>query len=376
MEFPTIFKVLKKHMADGHDVPYFFRELIETITDLPEDEWGLPHDPSGKLTDETLRTYSKRKLTGKFASSIAYRLTLENIKERINDLPELQRKNLALDFTAYDSTVDADNVADKVAGWIEEIVFTSAGLAPVDELEKQKQQKASGEYKAEYGNYLLRESEHSCSFPGCGHDLTLTDNGKAIDSYEVSLIDKSGKAEPSNMVAMCPRCYAAYQIDGSKKTLAELQRVKKMQSSHRKMVQLLDDLPLEKGIAGVIGRIKQLKEKDLTDASLDPKEIKQKIDPDVEYQLFRTVNDYVLTYYVRIREILMNLDKRGEIDYEEIQDQMRAIYRRLNKSNKSQLAIFTEITNKIHKVSLQEDMYCQIVVSYFIQSCEVFDAIT
>lgn len=186
LEFPTIFKVLKKHMADGHDVPYFFRELIETITDLPEDEWGLPHDPSGKLTDETLRTYSKRKLTGKFASSIAYRLTLENIKERINDLPELQRKNLALDFNAYDSTVDADNVADKVAGWIEEIVFTSAGLAPVDELEKQKQQKASGEYKAEYGNYLLRESEHSCSFPGCGHDLTLTDNGKAIDSYEVS----------------------------------------------------------------------------------------------------------------------------------------------------------------------------------------------
>lgn len=83
-----------------------------------------------------------------------------------------------------------------------------------------------------------------------------------------------------------------------------------------------------------------------------------------------------MTYFVRIREIMMNLDKRGDIDYDEVQDQMHAIYKRLKKAKKSNVEIFNEIVGKIHRVTLQEDTYCQIVVSYFIQSCEVFDAIT
>ena len=72
----------------------------------------------------------------------------------------------------------------------------------------------------------------------------------------------------------------------------------------------------------------------------------------------------------------MNADKRGTIDYDELQDQMRAIYKRLKKAKKTNTEIFNEITNKIHKVSLQEEIYCQIVVAYFVQSCEVYDAIT
>ena len=92
--------------------------------------------------------------------------------------------------------------------------------------------------------------------------------------------------------------------------------------------------------------------------------------------LYITVNTYVTTYYVKLREIMMNADKRGDIDYDEVQDQMHAIYKRLKKAKKTKVEIFNEIAQNIHKVSLQEDIFCQIVVSYFIQSCEVFDAIT
>ena len=127
---------------------------------------------------------------------------------------------------------------------------------------------------------------------------------------------------------------------------------------------------------GVISKVKNLKEKDLADASLDPKEIKQKLNPADNIALYITVNTYVTTYYVKLREIMMNADKRGDIDYDEVQDQMHAIYKRLKKAKKTKVEIFNEISQKIHKVSLQEDIFCQIVVSYFIQSCEVFDAIT
>ena len=133
---------------------------------------------------------------------------------------------------------------------------------------------------------------------------------------------------------------------------------------------------MEKGIVGVISKVKKLKEKDLSNASLDPKEIKQKLKPTDDMALYVTVNAYVTTYYIKLREIMMNADKRGDIDYDEVQDQIHAIYKSLKIANKSKVEIFNEIAQKLHNLSLQEDIFCQIVVSYFIQSCEVFDAIT
>lgn len=145
---------------------------------------------------------------------------------------------------------------------------------------------------------------------------------------------------------------------------------------HGQNVALLENLSLEKGIVDVLKKVKKLNQKDLSNASLEPKEITQKISPEDDFALYMTINSYVNAYYVRIREIMTNADKRGEIDYDEVQDQIHAMYKKLKKAKKSKVDIFNEIAQKIHKVSLMDEILCQIVVSYFVQSCEVFDAIT
>jgi len=377
MEFKTLFRIMKKHLADGDDVPYFFRELMAMITTVTEDEWGTGKDPSVKLGDETIRSYTKRKLLPKkLAGTIVYRLTPEILAERINERSDTSRTLLADDLKGYDASLNAENVADAIAGWIVEIIQQSAGLVSQTALQKQQQQLLASDLKAKYGDYLLGETDGYCPFPGCGRQLTITNNGKAVHTYEVSLIDKQKSAAPDNLMAMCPQCYATYLLDNSRKLPRELREIKRILSTHKQSVHLLDDLPLEKGIVGVIKKIKTLGEKELFGASLDPKEIKQKLSPSQDMALYIAVNGYVTTYYTRIKEIMMNLDKRGEIDYDEIQDQVHAFYKRLKKANKSRLETFNEIAGKIHRVTLQDDLYCQIVVSYFVQSCEVFDAIT
>mgnify|MGYP000721314874 CR=1 FL=1 len=70
----------------------------------------------------------------------------------------------------------------------------------------------------------------------------------------------------------------------------------------------------------------------MLDPSLDPKDIREKLVPDDNLALFNTVKGYVDTYYVTLKEIITNADKRGEIDYDEVQDQMKAIYKRLKKA--------------------------------------------
>ncbi len=152
-------------------------------------------------------------------------------------------------------------------------------------------------------------------------------------------------------------------------------RVKKILVGHGQNVALLENLSLEKGIVDVLKKVKKLNQKDLSNASLAPKEITQKISPEDDFALYMTINSYVNTYYVRIREIMTNADKRGEIDYDEVQDQIHAMYKKLKKAKKSKVDIFNEIVQKIHKVSLMDEILCQIVVSYFVQSYEVFDAI-
>lgn len=377
VEFKEFFSMMKKRISDGADVPYFFKDLVAMITDVTEDEWGTPKDPSTKLSKEsTLRSYAKRGLSQKFAQSIVYRLKPEMFIESLNTRPDTVRQLLADDFKPFDATADANNIASKLAAVFTDIIKVTAGIVEPSDLEKQKLQQLEQDLRNKYGDYLINEANHVCPFPGCSRSLIVAKAGKATNLYNVGLIDKKKAPTVENLLALCPHCYATYSIDDNAKICKELNGVKKILVAHQQSVQLLDDLPLEKGIVGVISKVKNLKEKDLADASLDPKEIKQKLKPSDNMVLYTTVNAYVTAYYIKLHEIMMNADKRGEIDYDEVQDQMHAIYKRLKKAKKTKVEIFNEIAQKIHKVSLQEDIFCQIVVSYFIQSCEVFDAIT
>ena len=378
MDFKTIFGILKKYLADGYDVPEFFRDLMAMMTDVSEEDWGTEKDPNTKLTKEsTLRSYAKRGLTKKFAESVVYRLTPQFLIENIKAKDDAVRTAMATDISGFEPTADKDNVAEIVTGILVEVIQSSAGLIPQDALTKQKQKQLAAERKRKYGDYLLSEAGNFCTFPGCGCELIPAADGNTVPTFEISLIDKQAPEELGNMIAMCPRCYATYQLDaGTKKLIKQLQTVKAALITHHQSIKLIDDIRLDAGITGVIVRIKKLNMRDLEKATMDPKEIKKKVVPEDDVSLYIMVNNYVNTYFIKIREIMINLDKRGEIDYDEIQDQMRAIYKKLKKANKSKLQIFNEITEKVHRATLQDPTYCQIVVSYFIQSCEVFDAVT
>ena len=67
------------------------------ITDVPEEEWGMPQDPAKKqVKDASLRGYSKRGIPKKFAQNIVYRLSPENFIESLNSRPEATRQLIGL----------------------------------------------------------------------------------------------------------------------------------------------------------------------------------------------------------------------------------------------------------------------------------------
>ena len=168
MEFKTLFPILKKYLADGDDVPAFFRELMAMITTVSEEEWGTSKDPSTPLSEETIRTYTKRKLPKKLAGTIIYRLTPNSLAKRIKKLSKTTRESFASDLYAYDTAITADNVGEKVTNLLVEIIQTSAGLVSQDKLTQQKQLQIASDLKSRYGDYLFSETSGYCPFPGCG----------------------------------------------------------------------------------------------------------------------------------------------------------------------------------------------------------------
>ena len=376
MDFPTLFSILRKRLSDGYNAPMYCRELFAQLTEVSEEEWGTLKDPETKITKEaTLRSFTKRGLSRKFAQAIVYRLAPDNLAARINERPVATRQLLSEDLSAYVPEVTADTVGKVIADMMVDIIRRTAGLVSQDALKQEKQRELFADWKTKYGDYLYEECDGFCPFPGCGKQLSAVADSKVSRVYEISLVDKTKKVTTDNLIALCPMCHATYQMDDSKATTKELANVKALLITHGQSARLLDGIALEKGIVGVLRRLADLKEKAFFKAELDPKELTKKVNPTDNYILYLTVKNNVTTYFLKIREIMTNLDRRGLIDYEALQDQMKAIYKRLKKSHLSQMEIFREITEKLHRTSLQDDVYCQIVVCYFIQSCEVFDAV-
>ncbi|HEP2451948.1 TPA: hypothetical protein VID10_001798 [Streptococcus pyogenes] len=230
----------------------------------------------------------------------------------------------------------------------------------------------SNQLKKQYGQFLLTESNNCCAYPGCDRPLILTSGNLAAENYEVSAIEKDKDAEPLNLIALCPDCFLTYQADSRKKIVTALKNVKKILVSAHNSQQSISDMKLDSGIVSVLTSLNKLK-CDEYDISYDSKQLTDKISPENNRTLYQLVKNPVIDNYLTIQKIIVNLDKQGKIDYEEIQYQTRSMYKKLKAAKHNNLAIFNTISEKLHKATLQDIYFCQTIVSYFIQKCEVLE---
>lgn len=69
--------------------------------------------------------------------------------------------------------------------------------------------------------------------------------------------------------------------------------------------------------------------------------------------LYQMVKNQVIDNYLTIQKIIVNIEKQGKIDYDEIQKQMRSMYKKLKAAKHNNLVIFNTIVEKLHKAPLQ-----------------------
>lgn len=374
MDFPTYFRILKKYLGDGATIPKFFRELIEMITDDDAEDIISASGITSDKADSTLISYTKPKrgFTKKMANQLLYRVNSANMTESIESRPDETIQLLANEFNTYYPDITAENASQRIPEIFVDFIREKAGMGISTTAQKATFINQSNQLKKQYGQFLLTEANNCCAFPGCDRPLILTRGGLASENYEVSTIEKDKDAEPLNLIALCPDCFLTYQAESRKKIVTALKNVKKILVSAHNSQQSISDMKLDSGIVSVLTSLNKLKF-DEYDISYDPKQLTDKISPENNRTLYQLVKNQVIDNYLTIQKIIINLDKQGRIDYEDIQYQMRSMYKKLKAAKHGNLEIFNTISEKLHKATLQDIYFCQMIVSYFIQKCEVLE---
>lgn len=104
--------------------------------------------------------------------------------------------------------------------------------------------------------------------------------------------------------------------------------------------------------------------------------IDKKIDPSTDSLLSKKVKSYVSEYFPTMNEFIHDKDGVSEKSFEKLAVTMRAVYLEANEKTGDKNRIFDSVVDIMQGMTGCSRIVAEIIVSYFVQDCEVFDEIS
>ncbi len=385
MLFTELVHAIHPHLMKDADVPEFMRNLIQMLCDIPEEDWSTKKDPSSEQAnkDSSLRKFYTKGPTKKLAKSMLGRLTKDNFVESIyhddnfNERSDVVLESLVEDIQPFIDDVEKENVGEVLFNLFKQ--FLEFIVSPELENDRKMASANTGSVKAKglYGSGLVEDCRHVCSMPGCGKHLQVVDDkSRAVDDYKITSIKAGKTLSYENLIAMCHDCFQSYVFKHTKAEEKDLQIIKKLQSDARSTRRTLDEVAIEKGIAKVIDNLSKAKPAQLLTLNYDAVSVPEKINKDLHFFLVHEVTGNVARYFLFIEKTMQDLVRRKQFSDDLLRAQIKESYRKLAENKKSPEMIYSALSERLRSITKQDIRFCSIVISYFIQSCEVFDATT
>lgn len=389
MLFVELVHAIRPYLIGDDNVPEFMRNLILQICSIPEAECDTRKDPSSeeRYSDGSLRKFYTRGISKKLAEVMLNKLTLPNFKYYINNInngncnsAEIRNQSLAEAISPFtEAQVDANNVADVLFDLLKlSLEYIVNPDLEQDRLVKEAQT-LSQTGKAKFGLELLEDCSHTCSNIDCNNHLqTVADDNTCASNYETICLS-GNTLKYDNLLAVCHDCFQQYALKHTKEETNQLKKIKKLQLEFNLARKTLNQNSIEQGIRKVIEKIHTVDPKDVVKLNYDPVEVDKKIDPNAEIFLYGEVKDRVVRYYVTVEKCLRESARKQEFNDSLFREQLKATYKKLAAKKIAakkidKYTIYQSLAEWLSKMTKQNIMYCKVVICYFIQSCEVFDA--
>lgn len=205
------------------------------------------------------------------------------------------------------------------------------------------------------------------------YPLNATEHEKKILAGEELLTDDIDSEQ--NLIALCKICHKIYD---TKKTTEEYRRlvyIKRQIEKNKDVLEIWDKQTLHKDICRVASTIGAMKASEIkeTELSLSALKVSDKTDESFDVINLIKVNAFVLKYFVPIRESLKLLESEEKAKSDFICIQVKSFYLILKMKNYSQNDIFEKMCEWfMTNTGINERSKAEVLVSYFIQNCEVF----
>ena len=248
--------------------------------------------------------------------------------------------------------------------------------------------KKTGDDIVEYEDApLLGEANYEC--PLCHKKLVETVKGQAVKRYRITQIfpddldedtaaafDAAYKAPsrldiPENLIALDEECSDRYLLSPTVEEYKKLREIKEMIARNFAAKAAINTIQLEDDIRTVLDALSKIR----SDSELVPLEYNAlRIDEKFKPESFIQKNEtqlHVVMYYRYIEKVFSESDA----DFDMIASEIKLSSQKLEKTGMSQAEVISELSEWIrNKAGLGPDgqLACDIVVSFFIQNCEVF----
>ncbi|KAA8819795.1 hypothetical protein CSQ85_03595 [Bifidobacterium rousetti] len=373
VRFCDLVKSLRPLTGKGLSAGEQVAEVVSMLTKVPENRIGTAVDPA-QASQETLRKMSSSdgSFTKKLANAIYECMDLGQFISQIDGAEPMAKQRIVDNLTEYGITVNLNELGERCAKIALSVISRKAGQKMSPESVAARIAYARG--IANNKDALLMQCAGLCT--ECGASLITDKRGNGIPVYEILPIDSDVSSYGlDDFVVMCPTCAAKYKHHPRKSDIERVRSEKKAVSKQRDLEGLLTPLNLEKELAQLLDDIRELGFEDTSHQQIqmrNPVPIRDKVSEDGE--LCREITDSVSSYYPFIAARMKMLEETHRLSFNELLSQMHAKYLKYEGQGLSQAEIFDQLSDWIADRTHSRSRTASILVSYFVQICEVFRA--
>lgn len=230
--------------------------------------------------------------------------------------------------------------------------------------------------------------------PLCGSSL-INKNGKKKKLFEVAHIYPNSptseeKATLSNVerlgdnsediknwIAICPKCHKEYDFHKTRNEYIKVLNIKKKFSAINDVKQLLSEKSIENELSQIISNLCNLTAeefKDIEKLSYEALSISEKIN---DFLLYKDISQKVIDYYLFIKEQFNLQEQNGsKVSLETIAANIKHAYYTCKSNKLNEKQIFSELTNWLISKVHSEVIPAQIIISFFVQNCDIYEKLS
>lgn len=231
--------------------------------------------------------------------------------------------------------------------------------------------------------------------PLCGNSL-LGNKGKKTKLYQIAHIYPNSPTENErvildgvsvlgensesfqNKIALCLNCHKNYDFQKKLGEYNNLLNIKKQLYNSDIVKAKLSSIDISENLEVLLRRIIEVdfsKMKPM-ELRLNPLELKKKFSSS-ETLLKIKVTNYVTEYFLYLKKYFKNLEENNQLNFSCLATIIRLAYQNSTELLKSKQEVFDSLVDWLLTKTATNDRSCaEVVISYFVQNCEVFDEIT